>query len=520
MSPEGTAKTMTDRVSDDPVQFADEIPGKPGTDEHRWKLLMVDDDPEVHRVTRLVLADFSFQGWPLQFLSAYSIKEALFMMQIHPETALVLLDVVMETDDAGLRVARDIREKLNNKLVRIVLRTGQPGKAPENRVILQYEINDYKEKTELTAQRLFTTVTAALREFQDLKTIEKNRRDLDRIIAASRNLFEYRSLKSFCKGVLTQLFSLVEGATDAFLAEVTGAQAPFPRLSVLAAAGAYANLLQDPQLLPEPISSELQAAVVRKQSRHFPRAYIGYLSTNKGREVLLYVQTGQLLGAVEKNLIDIFAGNVALAFDNLHVGQEAVDTQNEVLFLLGEVLESRSRETAHHVKRVAALAGLLAEKAGLDPRESELLQRAIHMHDVGKIAIPDSILKKPEPLSPEEYEMMKSHTVIGHDILKTSHRELMQAAAIVALQHHERWDGMGYPQGLRAEEIHLYARISGLADVLDAFSHSRSYKEAWSMDRFVDMIKKERGKHFDPRLVDLFLAHVDEFDAIKRAFER
>ncbi len=511
-------ETAPDRASEDPVQFADEAPGKHSGDDRRWKLLMVDDDPEVHRVTRMVLADFSFQGLPLQFLSAYSGEEALFMMQGHPETALVLLDVVMDTDDAGLRVARAIRETLNNKLVRIVLRTGHPGKAPENRVILQYEINDYKEKTELTAQRLFTTVTAALREYRDLKTIEKNRQGLDRILAASRHLFGYRSFKQLCDGVVTQLLSLVEGATDAFWAEVDDASAPFPWLKPLAAAGAYAGLMHDQQPLPEPVSSNLQAAVASKQSLHYPRTYIGHLVTNKGRSFLLYLQNGHPLSPEANHLLDIFTGNVALALDNLHVSQEAIDTQNEVLFLLGEVLEFRSRETAYHVKRVAAYAGLLAEKVGLDPWESELLRQAICMHDVGKIAIPDSMLEKPEPLNPEEYELMKSHTVIGYDILKTSGRKLMQAAAIVALQHHERWDGLGYPQGLREEQIHLYARISGLADVLDAYSHSRSYKEAWSMDRFVDMIQKERGRHFDPRLVDLFLAHIDEFDAIKRAY--
>lgn len=166
-------------VVDDDILFADEEDFKPTVREpQRWRILIVDDEEEVHIVTRLVLEDFTFEGRGLELLSAYSGKESLELLRDTEDIAVVLLDVVMEDSHAGLDVARRIRRDLNNPFTRIILRTGQPGQAPENEVISELDINDYKLKTELTAQKLFATVTTALRSFRDLKTIETNRNRL------------------------------------------------------------------------------------------------------------------------------------------------------------------------------------------------------------------------------------------------------------------------------------------------------------------------------------------------------
>ena len=175
-----------------------------------WKVIVADDEDEVHAMTRMVLSDYVFEGRRLQFLNAYSGADCMHLMHQHPETAVILLDVVMESDDAGLQVVRRIREELANPFVRIILRTGQPGKAPETRVISSFDINDYKEKTELTAQKLFTTITAALRSYRDMKTIEMNRRGLAKIIDASASLFEIQPLCTFAQSVLMQLVSLLQ----------------------------------------------------------------------------------------------------------------------------------------------------------------------------------------------------------------------------------------------------------------------------------------------------------------------
>lgn len=200
----------------------------------------------------------------------------------------------------------------------------------------------------------------------------------------------------------------------------------------------------------------------------------------------------------------------------LTLNREIIETQQEVLSTLGEVIETRSHETANHVRRVAAYAALIGKKCGLDREELTLLEAAAPMHDVGKIGIPESVLHKPERLSVEEFEIIKHHTVIGFRILHSSGRKLMAAARLIALQHHERWDGTGYPCGLKGEEISLQARIITLADVYDALSHDRVYKQAWPRDKVLAFIRRERGGLFDPRLVDLFFENIEELEAIKR----
>lgn len=167
------------RSEDDELVFADEREAGPRVHAEPWQILIVDDEPEVHLVTRLALADLRIEGRPLEILQANSSAEAKPIVAQRPELALVMLDVVMESEHAGLELVRWIREQLGNRRVRLVLRTGQPGSAPEQQVMLEYDINDYRAKTEITAQRLITTVIAAIRSFRDLCTIESQRRGLE-----------------------------------------------------------------------------------------------------------------------------------------------------------------------------------------------------------------------------------------------------------------------------------------------------------------------------------------------------
>ncbi len=193
-------------------------------------------------------------------------------------------------------------------------------------------------------------------------------------------------------------------------------------------------------------------------------------------------------------------------------------TQKETIYKMGEIAESRSKETGYHVKRVAQYSKLLALKAGLSKDEAELLKLASPMHDVGKVAIEDSILNKPGKLTKEEFDEMKKHTQIGYELLNTSSRKTLKAAAIVAYEHHEKWDGRGYPRGLKGEDIHIYGRITAVCDVFDALAHERPYKKAWELDRILDLFKEQRGKHFDPSLIDIFFENLDEFLKIKESY--
>ncbi|MCW8838996.1 MAG: response regulator [Thiovulaceae bacterium] len=194
---------------------------------------------------------------------------------------------------------------------------------------------------------------------------------------------------------------------------------------------------------------------------------------------------------------------------------ELESSQKEVIFLLTELMESTSDETGKHIKRVAKYSKLLAElHESLTHEDANLLYDASPLHDIGKITIPHDILHKPGRLTEEEFEVMKSHTTTAHNILKNSSRELIKTADIIAHQHHEKWNGNGYPQGLKGDEIHIFGRIVALADVLDALTHKRVYKDSWTFEKATQYIIEHKGTQFDPYLVELFEANLDEFEKI------
>ena len=201
--------------------------------------------------------------------------------------------------------------------------------------------------------------------------------------------------------------------------------------------------------------------------------------------------------------------------DIVTIHKELENTQKEIIYKMGEVAESRSKETGSHIKRVAEYSRLLALLAGLGEKNAELLFTASPMHDIGKVAIPDSILKKPGKLTDEEWIIMKTHSKLGYEILKNSSRPILKAAAVVSYRHHEKWDGTGYPNGIAGEKIHIFGRITAIADVFDALGSERVYKKAWKLERILDLFREERGKHFDPKLIDLFLNNIDKFLKIR-----
>ncbi len=184
-------------------------------------------------------------------------------------------------------------------------------------------------------------------------------------------------------------------------------------------------------------------------------------------------------------------------------------SQLEVLQRLAGAGEYRDDDTGLHTARVATVAAILAVAAGLPEQEVDLITRAAPLHDVGKIGIPDSVLLKPGRLTDEEFAVMRRHTIIGARILEGSRSPLMQLAEAVALRHHEKWDGSGYPDGIAGERIPLTARLVALADVFDALTHARPYRPAWTIEATLAEIARLRGTHFDPALTDLFLGLED-----------
>jgi len=484
-----------------------------------WKVLLVDDEPDIHDITKLTLARFRLDGRALTFLHAYSGAEAKEVLAREKDIALVFLDVVMERDDSGLEVARWLRQDLDNQFTRIVLRTGQPGQAPEERVIVDYDINDYKEKTELDRTKLFTTTFAALRAYRDIMKVEDARRvqqnyreGLERVIAASGHLFRQRSLKDFASGLLQQVVALLQ-LEQSMLLRVTGA-------SVIAGESQYEVLARIGDVDEERIGPELVAQLDEARHNRISKlhgdTYVGYFPNNSGKASLLVLKGVEELSEIDVQLLDVFCTGVAIAFDNILLNQEITDTQAELILRLGDVVESRSHEAGNHVRRMAQICHLLAQESGMTEEETAVLMHAAPMHDVGKIATPDAVLLKPGRLTPEEWEIMKQHPTVGLQILDGSQRPILKAAAVIAHQHHEKWDGSGYPQGLKGEQIHPYARIVALADVFDALTHARCYKEAWPIDQVRDYLREVAGKHLDPTYVDILIRNIDKAAEVNR----
>ena len=505
----------------DRLVFKEESPAC--TDEReKWKLLIVDDEEDVHKVTKLVLSGFSFSGRKLQLLSAYSRAEAEKLLREHNDIAIILLDVVMEEDDAGLKLVRFIREELGNKWARIILRTGQPGQAPEAKIVIQYDINDYKSKTELTSEKLATAVISSLRAYRDIITIDRSRKGLEKIIQASSTIFEMQSMKNFVSGVLLQLVSLLHLEKDALYCHTSGLTATAAKgdLKIMAATGKYNSDAVNKRVkdvVDEQIFELISTAYNEKRTTWDSNRYVAYFRSKNGTENIVYLERSEDMNDWEKDLIDIFCSNIAIAYENIYLNQELEESQKEIIITLGEIAENRSKETQNHVRRVGEYCKFIALRYGMDESEAEILSIASALHDIGKLAIPDAILCKPGKLSTDEFAAIKKHSMTGAEMLRFSQRNILRPAALIAFQHHEKFDGTGYPMGLKAEEIHIYSRITTVADVFDALTTDRVYRKALPLHDVVKYFEDQKGKQFDPMLVDILLDNINDIAEIMKS---
>lgn len=502
LSPRSTADEGDERLAVVTTPARTELPP--------WRVLIVDDEPDVHAITRLVLRDTAFEGRKVEFLNAYSAEEARSILAAERSIAAAIVDVVMETDDAGLRLAKWIREELGNRLVRIILRTGRPGEAPERSVIVDYDINDYREKSELTDVRLLTMLVSALRSYRDLHMLEVSRKGFERIAEASGGLFRNRTVPDFVADVLVRLASFLVDEEDAMVIDASGVGVVVGTDDrVIAGTGRFEPLVGR-SIAGSPVDPRIAAAIARageeRRSIIDERCFAGYYRSADGRDVVLVLSSGADIGDAERAVLEAFHSNVALAFQNLTLNQHVEQAQREMIYMLGEAVEKRSEETGYHVRRVARLTALIARTVGISASEARSLELAAPLHDIGKIAIPDDILKKRGALTPDEMQLMMSHTVIGHQILQPHQQGVLRDAAEIALSHHERWQGQGYPNGLTGEAIPLSGRIVAVADVADALSHDRVYKPAWPAEDVFAYLEREAGVLFDPGIVRAVLS--------------
>ncbi len=490
-----------------------------------WHILVVDDEPEVHTVTRIALKNFTFANRPLELHSAFTGAEARELITSRKfEFAIALIDVVMESDLAGLDLVKWIREEQKNLIMRLVLRTGEPGQAPEREVISNYDINDYKEKTELTANKLFTLMHSCLRSYRDIDSLTKNKEGLEAIIQSSRRIFAHQSLNEFTQGALAQLSALLHVDQGAFYSEINSLAAFHENdtSNILAATGCFSGFVGcklEAALSNSNIDRELFERVLKEGGQIFgEHFYIGVYDSHLQRKNLLFLEGFDKIDDLDKNLVQFFGSNVGVAFDNQDLFAEEENSLHEIIYSLAEIIEGSPHQNSHHVKRVAKICRLLAEKSGQSKHDIRLLFKASPLHDVGKIAIPKSILKTPTKLDEDEWELMRTHAQKGYGMFASSEIEILRAGANIAASHHENWDGSGYPKGLVREAIPMMGRITAVADVWDTLLNRRFHKDAWPLEDVLKYFSEMKGKKFDPSLVDIVLANQEELALIQSTF--
>ncbi len=343
--------------ADELISLLEDVePESPSEPMPTWKVAVIDDDPAVHEGTRFALYDYKLGGQGLEILSAHSAREGRKLLADHPDIAVVLLDVVMETETAGLDLVSHVRNELRNETVRIILRTGQPGQAPERRVIVDYDINDYKAKTELTADKLFTSMTAALRSYQQLQRMLETRRGLEIIIEAASTLFDFRSMQRLAEGVLTQLASLLEVdcAGILVLREDGGDHEKF---SILAGSGCYRRFVEHMGEFES--ESELRDVVRQAFERRchdfLDRRSVLYVRTGSGREVIVLLEAAKTLSDTNRALVELFTSRLSVAFDNVILYQQL----QEANLRLEERVLKRTAELKSANRRLAAQTGEL-----------------------------------------------------------------------------------------------------------------------------------------------------------------
>jgi signal transduction histidine kinase/response regulator of citrate/malate metabolism len=338
---------------DDVLHLIDDSGAAPETSTARkWKVAVIDDDAAVHEGTRFALSDYSLHGQTLEILSAYSAAEGRTLMRAHPDIAAVLLDVIMETDAAGLDLVEYIRNEIKNETVRIILRTGQPGQAPERRVIVHYDINDYKAKTELTADKLFTSLTAALRSYQQLERMVQTRRGLEIIIDAASTLYDFKSMQRLAEGVLTQIASLLNVECAGILVLRDDGNAANDDFSVLAGSGCYSRFIgaAGSKSLDPDLRSMVEAAFRRRKHEFVDHRTVLYIRTGSGREVVVLLQAERQLSETDRSLVEIFGSRLSIAFDNVILYQQLHEANTQ----LEDRVAQRTRALMQANRRLSA----------------------------------------------------------------------------------------------------------------------------------------------------------------------
>ena len=471
-----------------------------------WKVLLVDDDPDILAVTHLSLRNFNFRGWSLNILEANSAANAKTILHEHNDIAVLIIDVVMETDHAGLHLVEYIRNTMHNQISRIIISTGQPGLAPERYVIDNYDIDDYLPKTELTSQNLYAKLRHALKGYRDLNQLQENRNGLHRVLLEVPKIYSLarQSESLFFEAVLDQVVLFFspesdENILDTFIASVDGDSAKIEH-----ATGSFLKF--------DPTSANMMSLLKKHHNEKYQKSQPIELQSKKNliplnidgnTAAFIYIENNIVLASSKRSLLEVFLNQCSSILESIKLYNNLDKAYQKSVDTLAEIAEFKDTDTAEHINRIARYTERVAVEMGHSAVTASKWSQASRLHDVGKMAIPDSILLKPGKLTAEEFDAMCQHTIVGAAILGKMYG--MDLAQTIALSHHEHWDGLGYPEGRIAEETPLPARVVALADVFDALINARCYKEAWSIEDAVNYIKSKSGTQFDPKVTEAFL---------------
>jgi len=474
----------------------------------RWKVLLVDDDPDIIAVTQLSLRSFEYKSLKLDIIIANSSSQARYLIEQHTDIAVMIIDIVMETDTSGLDLIEYIRNELNNKVSRIIVSTGQPGLAPERYVIDNYDIDNYLPKTNLTSQNLYVQLRLALKGYHDIYLLERYSKGLQRVLVQTPKLYHAgrQSESKFFKSLLSQLKVLcrINGHSGVLSLGLLIASITDNVGKIECAEGDFSYFRIDKD---DPLNL-FKAHEALRLGKHQSTKHTGHknfipLMIDDNVVALVYLESEPDLSEHDLAIMEVFVTQCASMLESFRLHNQHEDDYQQLINTMADIAEFKDRDTAAHINRMARYTEIIALEMGLSESTARAWGQASRLHDVGKMGIPDNILQKPGKLSDQEFDIMRTHTVIGASILGKIDR--MGVAKDIALSHHEHWDGSGYPEGKLGDDIPLPSRIVGLVDVFDALINERCYKNPWPVEEAVDYLKLKKGTQFDPTVTEAFM---------------
>ena len=457
-----------------------------------WQVMIIDDDDSLHQTTKYALYGFTFLDSRITWIDAYSAQEAKDIVLKNPDIALIFLDVVMESDNAGLEFARWFREVGINEATRIILRTGQPDQAPEHQAIVEYDLHDYKTKTELTSEKLLTTTISALRSYRDLRIIEAARNGLQKIIGSMQYLFNLQSMRCYATGVLMQINALIDFRRSGIICAQT--VNPGKAIEILAEVGHFIH--------PRETIEQILYRAAELQSNIYESDYtVLALVDQHNRHFTIYLENRRRLTDTEIHLLSIFCSSISVGFGNI----KFLDDFAYAHLHVANALADTTRHKQHHrLSRIARWMGDLAETlyhrqyepTHITPAFVEKIRTAAILYDARRHINPDFRIPLPtENTQPHNIDATKTTDDSPHDNISFVTYSTLVNQMISSC--HERWDGNGYPEKRSGATIPVEARMAAITDVILA-----NQDKGYSLDAQIHALFAERGTRFDPEITD------------------